>query len=840
MKKILLFSFIIVFFNILNVSANNAVTNVNISEDEVISIGTDSERGFNDSLSSEFRIEYGSAATQVNPEYIETLRREGIKLPYVRTFLNQISWKKSLGDLNLRGGSESASEGSYASGRIMNYGLAEQILTTRKIDPYAKFVFVVRTTDDIENIKDLVRFLALEPDDAAAVGNDGTNWPQKRIDLGIYKKIDSIIELGNEEDMQYYSSEEELSAGAAAYIERCSRIIDEIRKIKADIKISVLTYTTPHDRTGRAMLWNKPVIGQLGAKADYIAHHYYYHADTVFGEDINGQRLKVQIADLINELPDNSRPKIFISEHAVWVSPNAAYSQKRIPTSLSGALATAEFLARISENPMYGPSIYHSLIGSYSTANSYGSTGWGIFRPYTSDGKLYTSAVGEIYKLLDRSSGSSTVNVETFGNIYCNKQTGRADGIYVTASTTKDGGLNIVAINRNTSISHDLKVTTKNKYRLWKKTVLTGDGADFTNEPGNPEAVYAKTSLVNAENLFSGGNVPAQSVTVFYLVPEGSAVSGGSLEAEVIQPPEDTAESAGGRHLFVNAWVYDNMNLAGNRDLWLSVSDEYGSVKYIGQVKTVKQFYGFDVCMPRDAESGEYTAMIGNGAQGAVEKFKFNYRAPEANNVKQLRIVNAISNGIEKKITNSDGYVKLHIVRDKYAVTDNFVKITVSDSQKTVYAAEHELNSNVGDVEFYLSDEAVPGLYRLSVTADGKTTETEFVFDKKAEVLVLVSRPSIDGKNPVRAEDVKAGDKIMVNIRNAFESKIEFDALLGMYDDSGKLVNLSKLSEVMEADTEKKLEFNVSAGTADRYSYLSLYVWGKGNVSPLEKPYILK
>ncbi len=75
----------------------------------------------------------------------------------------------------------------------------------------------------------------MTPDNPNAVGEDGTNWAQRRVDLGIEQPVPvRVWELGNE--VGRFSEGRRLRLRYRHYLQRCQRAISIIKSLDTETK----------------------------------------------------------------------------------------------------------------------------------------------------------------------------------------------------------------------------------------------------------------------------------------------------------------------------------------------------------------------------------------------------------------------------------------------------------------------------------------------------------------------------------------------------------------------------------------------------------------------------
>lgn len=439
---------------------------------------------------------------ELNPEFIDAL--EGV-MPIARmagSSANSMYWKKAIGALEDR---ENLQFWHYDAAPL-EYGPVEWIQSVKQMNDDAKFIWTVnmprtdKTTgkvigETIEDIKDLVRFMTLNPEDENAVGSDGTNWAQKRIDLGIKNPVDIYAwELGNELDASGnggYTKDE--------YIEICMPVVEAIVSVNPNAKIALQTATN-FDSAGNWRNWHKDAINALFDYYDnigYISAHFYYDVEQMRYADT----VATSIADDIMEVTGEDSIKVILSEHAAArKSDNATGNSYNycLPHTMKGVISTAEYFNRMMRHENVVASTYHSIY----------SSSWCTVYP-DAEGSLHRTAIADLLEMYVNNAVGEAVECTFDG--YADKKNAE-----VTVGAVKtEAGLNIMLTNDNTfAINTDINITADKNYVLKEKTVITADSYDADNYVDKNEISYTKTSV---NGTLTNYTIPARSVVVLSL-----------------------------------------------------------------------------------------------------------------------------------------------------------------------------------------------------------------------------------------------------------------------------------------------------------------------------------
>lgn len=179
-----------------------------------------------------------------------------------------------------------------------------------------------------KDLKDLIRFTTLSPDDEKATDTFGTNWAQKRVDLGHTNPYNiDVWELGNELYLRGISGH--------TYVDMCNYIIADIKKEFPGIKFAVHVKENYGD-------WLEYVIHSLADKVDYISTHNYYS----YYSEKNSVIALESIEDAIKS-SSNPNLKYLVTEgglsnhHNTYIGPSC--------TSVAMCSSFADYMNRVSK-----------------------------------------------------------------------------------------------------------------------------------------------------------------------------------------------------------------------------------------------------------------------------------------------------------------------------------------------------------------------------------------------------------------------------------------------------------------------------------------------------------
>ena len=471
-KRILtaIICFQIVFsYNIVNATNNDDSISMVINESQVIKnigkemYGINFEWGKNGDGSG-YYLKNEENSLETNPEYVECFNDY---LPFSRMAgmsANAMYWKKAIGTMSER---ENLQFWYYESQK-QRFGPVEWIKGNKLADADTKFAYTVNLKD-IENLADLVRFLTLEPTDSKAVGTDGVNWAQRRVDLGISEPVDiKVWELGNEVDCS--TKDGGFTWNISEYIYACNNAIEAIRSVDPEAKISA-HIKSDWWVTGWET-WHRMLLDSLGEKIDYLSVHQYY----IWQQLSIGNNVFNTLETDIRNYTGSDRIKIFVSEHAAnpIVDTWENSFDYMLPHTLGGTLATAEFYLRSAMRPSIEMATYHST----------DSASWVTAYEFQGDVKL--TAIGNLmHIMLDNFCGDVLqTQVEGFSI--------DTDSKVIGGAVKTNDGINVMLINRNES-AVNVDFDFENEYDMYAKSFITG----LSNESDNYQVVNKTTGYVD-------------------------------------------------------------------------------------------------------------------------------------------------------------------------------------------------------------------------------------------------------------------------------------------------------------------------------------------------------
>ncbi len=373
---------------------------------------------------------------EINPEFVTAVRD---MLPLCRmagSSANKMYWKNAVGKYPDE--RQNLQFWEFEPMKI-SFGPVEWVRATQAAQENARYVYTLNVKDTAENNADLIRFMTLMPDDANAVGSDGINWAQRRIDYGIDNPVPVMAwEIGNELDSDTngaYTAEE--------YAEVCRKMIDTVRAVNPGVKISVHTVTA-YDGDDDA--WLKPVLQSCADGIDYVSLHYYYNPQDMKAVDDRLDSVKATI----DKYAGGKDIKIIMSEQASMRytdDESDEYRRYYLPHTMRGVMGTAEYFMRSMLHPELEAAVCHA---TYSSS-------WATL--YPEDGTVKRTATGDLLRIFSQNLVGDALKC-TVGNF----AKGKNSDISACAVRTAEG-LSVAMVNESSSeVTVDMKFN--NRYDL--------------------------------------------------------------------------------------------------------------------------------------------------------------------------------------------------------------------------------------------------------------------------------------------------------------------------------------------------------------------------------------
>lgn len=786
-------------------------TTVSVSENVVIKNNSKALLGFNNDSNWKEQKNIGTGSSVSDGAYIDAMKRYGLHVPLIRGFFHNLDWSETVG----KGRTKEGGNPVYA------YGMPEWIKHMHDLTPDVQFVITVNIEDNVENLKNMARYLLLNPNDEKAVDNNGVNWAQVRVDDGIKDPVNVVcFELGNETDLQligdnYHSQTPEITAGYAdTYIGWCKPVIAGLKEVVPDIPLSVLACSTPNEDLNVYNVWNEKIINEMGADVDYIVFHYYYQLGFDGTTNANQYdkferfRIEEQANAFINKLQCEKKPKLYFSEHAIWGAriKDDPYSGKAAGeiTSLSGTLATAEIINRMANRTEVGLASYHSLADTPKEFEDCGGLSWGTLRPYKGINDVQFTVVGEYFAMAYDAFGDNVVKSSCIGvnHDYCkNGSTAGGNQILTVSAHTKDDedGLRLVFSNQNVNIGHNITLDAQNDYKLEKSVVLTDKEYYADNIAIRPDMYYAKSKLENQSDKFSGFYIPPQSVVVLYLRPMDYTLTN--------RPLDVTFEKMQAGVVELSVDIFDNKELADEKYLYATVYDSNKNLVVLENIDILRQRGYLSFTLP---SNGVYTLNI-VGANGSYTK-TFNVDFGEKPFV--------ISSDISVKSA-----VNYTITVDNFVCNDEFI-LTVEDNESEVYYYE-VVKADKGVLSGTIAMPATTqsGTYKLVLKHKDSIYEKSFTYKEADYDIRINAVPKRKDGVKYQLTDFVGGENIMLPLKNVSDSKKDFGIIAGVMDKNGKLIGVIKCEGASLMPGEEK-SFEIIAKTVSEQPMLIKYfIW---------------
>lgn len=809
----------------LDVSASTVSDTININTQIVVKESTSLLLGYNQGWSNDNHdfIIRNSMSTVPSADYVKFMKQNGLNIPLSRTggdcsvFFN---WTALLGEL----------EDRFESGYAKNYGIVEWINGVYAVNPDAPFIVVLNMNDPPEKCADLVRFLTLSPDNPNAVGTNGINWAQRRIDLGLQNPVNVLaFELGNE----LYPKTTEISVAqtitaANEYVSLCIPVISAIKAVNPDAKLSAISFSLAEiaRKTDITIAWNSTVIYALRQYISYVTHHDYYTLTHTF--TTRDQTYK-RITDYIG----NYDIKVLVTEHS---NLNETYENKAM-SSLRAALSVGDFLNAIYNIDSIVAANYHNFFGGVDYDRI-----WGVVRSF-SDGSSYLSPIGELLKLMSEAVGDNVVRTSVGLN-------------RVSASThlAQDGTLKTVLVNRSETNNVNLSFNFNgDQYKLASKSVLTGNTLGSDNSPLTPDGVHTKRYLVNDTSALSSFVVPAKSIVMLHLLP---------MTAMPLPNEIGTVElSVVSNRVQIKSKLYNNGDLF-NTDLTAVIlnpgvqSIQRENVCSVGQTKILNDIAYFDIPMPNNAKPGLYTAVIGNKS---ISNDFYLERSFYYEPVKDIGVVFSNTEGeitynekVYPRLSNSEFKMQTEIdflnvpdgtvcnVVVVYGDIEELDELSAAQKNRIAHIGQTVVQNNTAAYDFYMPREAMSGVYTMITgckTENGETVVvTPFYFEKTMESIQIMNFPyDLQGKE-IELEYEGVPEQINIPVKSLVQDTLDIKIIAAYYLNNelkGFGADILRLDDNEVHTAQLMCEF-------DELSLIKIYIWDEVTLEPYIITYYIK
>lgn len=863
MKKLLfIFAFLLLCSSVCY--AQTVKTTLTVREYQTVKSVTPAFLGINDTWTAGSLYTDSATSLTLSDNYKNTLHSCGIPVNLLRMAgadAHDFNWKDSLGPLQER-----------ANGS--NLGLVEWIKFNKELNPDVELTFTLNIIEDsITDHKDLVRFLLLEPDDPNAVDENGFNWAQYRVDLGIKDPVNiKIFELGNEVYYDYVKGCDDKSAidsadvsvGVEAYIADCKEIISAMRSVKSDITFSVVDFSYGEATKGNAQAWNSRIVAELYKDCAYITHHEYFFDYNFYW--INS-RLEDRLLTYIDKLSvsDSKKPRVYISEYGYWM--DKSLDNKREGTNLSGTLTMAKYLNFLMNAPYVEYANVHVTNEGISSDDSWHS-GWDLFR-YYDDGNIYATVPTEMLKIFNEalennvSSNNVVVSALSGSNNYWanfsdfpNSENTEVGLLNASAFKTNDG-LNVLLVNSSDTVEHQLSVTfrssflSRKNYRLVEEVILTSDQLTDNNLPGSEHQVYTKRYTSNSTSALSQYTVPAKSIVLLKLVPTSNTTT--TSLSEPIRFVGEHAVSNGnvyvGKNFGIQLSFYEDEAATEISDMDLYVINDSVSpvdfvaspqsyltdVVYMDTSSVTRNYLYYDIVMSDTASDGRYYAIIGNLQEDAYTSVPF-YYGSTPKTVSNLRVdsISAKNDHGSYAITYQ---AEADFTGEPIAVTMYQKNADGVIEPSIVYAGKLTSASKINET-IEIPAASVAGEYVLELMWENQgrmeSVTHEFTFEKVDELLSITKYPTDENFNAVTIDNIISAKTAYVTLQNNTDTMVKASVLIAEYGANGNLVaaNFGK-NDIPANSSSTTVEVQLSGlKPVEAGGYIKVFIWKDDNLSP--------
>lgn len=479
---------------------------------------------FRNERSLDFSQAYLDLADKISPSSVTLARAAG-------SSSHDFLWKSALGPLSSR--KSIPNRPGYANKGFgleepQQCGVVEFVKSIQLINPEAEFIFTFNFYEETaEDNADLVRFLTLMPDDPKAVGKDGTNWAQVRIDNGLEKPVKVVAwELGNEVDkrgdMTLFNW----------YISRALETVHAVREVDPEAKFIGCATTTVHAFPLESMEWrnwNRALFtSELMPYIDYITRHTYYDGVTIAEFE---KYMDIIKADEL-EMTGKNRLKFAMTEHSKWpTAGNAAQGGSDLLSNapaLEGCLSTADFFNRMFTRDDVWCANYHTF--------NIGAEFWKWFENI--EGEFLLTGIPLVYDIYTSNVGDRVVeSTVTSDSEYAQYNKSKCF-FTVLATASGDRTLNIMLVNKKISdVTFDLTFDFENNFTLVKETVFTAPNMQSKVYTKNSADIFSISVTEKNQKNFKEYNMPAKSFVVLTLESDKPFYKSGESETDEFTAP---------------------------------------------------------------------------------------------------------------------------------------------------------------------------------------------------------------------------------------------------------------------------------------------------------------
>ena len=880
MRKIIICALFTAFLCFSNCYAETVATELDIYQNTVIKPSSKNMLGINDFWDNGILYTKSKTSTSLSKDYKELIRSCDIPLNQLRMAgadAHSFYWKDSLGDISER-----------ANGN--NLGLAEWIKLNRELNPNVDLTFTLNINDSVKNDMDLARFLFLDPDDAAAADEDGFNWAQYRVDLGITEPVNiKTFEIGNEVYYDYvgycmdgktYADSsldgkglEYARAGARNYAADCIEIIDAMRSIKPDISFSASSFSYGKADSDDAKAWNEILVNSLYDRVNYFVHHTYNFDYSFYWQTKQiEQRLLKYIRNL--DIPEQDKPRVYVSEYGYWM--DNQYSEKSDGhvskgTSLYGTLSVAKLMNFMINMPYIEMANIHLTSQEIST-DTYWSGGWDLFRLYDT-GKIYATVPTEMLKIFNDCIGDgNVVKTQLHGSnkYWANyKWTGEkgygfaenentVPGILnVSAHTASDGGLNLIFVNSSDTAEHNVTVNFEDNavYKLYEKEILTSDNLTDNNLPGSDNSVYTKRYRVDDSEVFTECSIPAKSIVLYKLVPVNSEKTGSDNIQFFGNYRKDGGEIYAGKSFGLKVKLYENDCVSDftNADVYV-LSDKIDTEEFVSNpelfINDIVYFDSrevkrntacFDIIMGSSVANGGYNCIIGRLKDGFYKTVHFNFESDGGKGVTLFRTNSGtetadsgnVEIGYSSNLKNTDAVLKIYTGADKE-----------TGGEVAVYLENCVIDGD-GVISVTLPKDSPDGEYTAELIwkdgGENKSAKTSFDVCQDNNKIHIYSFPYDENNRRITFESFKGADLLKIDLKNKENGNIYADVIVALYDSQGNLISAASVKNNVVNSECNTFNLPISKiNVNDNTDSIRLFLWGSNSIEPLADTIYIK
>lgn len=432
--------------------------------------------------------EEGKAYPAISEEYLTLM--QGIPLPLNRIVCEHLSWKKSIGPLAER---QKHKRGSWDAGGVQTFGPSEWIKSTLEIDPSAEFVWCINMNQESpEEAAELAEFLGASKEN---------KWGKIRTESGLEKpaKI-AIWELGNELDWSAHK------ITVDEYIAKCKAYIAAIRQVDPDAKFSAHAATAPWspNQAKNWKDWHRKILGEIGKDIDYLSFHPYYHGYSI-------DHIEKYLDAISNDVKQSANPdiKLYISEHGKW-PPGSGKDWNKYwyqTHALVGCLDTAEWMIRMMSRKDIGAMTYHC----------HSSGPWGMIYRDKASGKLYTTGIADLFRLLGKVPYNATVVESKVSGKYADVKSGELKFTVASVYDSESGCMYLLLNNRSPETDRKAAFSfEKGEYRIEEITSITAPDMHSFNT-ADAKNVKLSVQKIEAGELLKEYTVPSKTLLLLKL-----------------------------------------------------------------------------------------------------------------------------------------------------------------------------------------------------------------------------------------------------------------------------------------------------------------------------------